>query len=144
MVLFAAVAVAGVLAWRYWPRDHVDTEAGAKFTVREGRLVINVTEAGTVKPRDQVVIKNQLEGRATILYLIPEGKRVTKGELLVELDASSLIDRKVDQQNSVDNAEALFIQSRENLEVVRNQAKSDVEKAELTLRFAKEDLQQYR
>ena len=58
------------------------------FAVARGRLTISVTEAGTVKPREQVIIKNEVEGRATILYLIPEGQRVKQGDLLARLDQS--------------------------------------------------------
>jgi len=114
------------------------------FPVAKGRLTISVTEAGTVKPRDQVVIKSEVEGRATILYLIPEGRRVKKGELLVELDTSALLDAKVDQEIRVQNAEASYLQSKENLAVVKNQAKADMDKAQLSLRFAKEDLIKYK
>jgi HlyD family secretion protein len=113
------------------------------FPVARGPLRISVTESGTVKPRDQVIIKNELEGRSTILYLIPEGKRVKKGELLVELDTSSLLDQKVDQEIRVQNAEASYLQSRESLEVAKNQAQADLDKGELSLRFAKEDLKKY-
>lgn len=114
------------------------------FAVARGRLTISVTEAGTVKPREQVIIKNEVEGRATILYLIPEGQRVKEGDLLIELDASGLLDAKVDQEIRVQNAEASYVQSKESLEVTKNQAESDVDKAELALRFAKEDLTKYK
>jgi len=59
---------------------------------------------------------------------------------LVELDASGLMDQKIDQQIKVQNAEAAFISARENLAVVENQAQSDMDKAELSYSFAKEDL----
>ena len=113
------------------------------FEVAEGPLTISVTESGTVQPTKKVVIKNEVEGTTTILYLIPEGTRVEKGELLVQLDASKLEDSKVDQEIRVHNAEAAFIAVQENLEVVRNKAQSDVDKAELTLRFAQGDLKNY-
>ncbi len=114
------------------------------FEVAKGPLTISVTESGTIKPRDQVIIKSEIEGRNTILYLIPEGAEVEKGELLVELDASSLEDQKIDQEIRVQNSEASYVQSRENLAVVKNQATSNVEQARLDLRFAKEDLAQYK
>ena len=120
-----------------------DAPEGPYFQVAEGPLTISVTESGTVKPSEQEVIKNEIEGRTTILYLIPEGTRVEKGDLLVELDASQLQDTKVDQEIRVQNADAAFIQSRENLAVVKNQAQSDIDKATLTLRFAGEDIEQY-
>jgi HlyD family secretion protein len=61
----------------------------------------------------------------------------------VELDASGLMDNKIDQQIKVQNADAAFVGARENLAVVENQAQSDVDKAELAYTFAKEDLKKY-
>lgn len=113
------------------------------FEVAEGPLTISVTESGTVQPRDQIVIKSEVEGTTTILYLVPEGTKVQKGDLLVQLDASNLEDSKVDQEIRAQNAEASFISARENLEVVKSQAQSDTDEAELKLRFAQEDLKNY-
>jgi len=113
------------------------------FKVKKGLLNINVTESGTIQAREQEILVSKVEGRTTIIYLIEEGARVKKGELLVELDASSLMDDRINQQIKVQNAEADFIQSRENFEVVKSQAESDVSKAKLDLQFAKEDLQKY-
>lgn len=147
VVWLAVVAcVVGAILWVARRRSAVATaNSNAELTcpVSEGGLVISVTESGTVKPRETTVIISQLEGTSTILYLIPEGRLVKKGDLLVELDATRLVDQRVDQEISVRNAEASFIRYRENLEVVRNQAKADLEKAELTLRFAQEDLKNY-
>jgi len=145
-VAVAVCLVAGGL-WQSRRRAAAATaNSAAELTcpVTAGTLVISVTESGTVKPRETTVIISQLEGTSTILYLIPEGRLVKKGDLLVELDASRLVDQRVDQEISVRNAEASFIKARENLEVVRNQAKADLEKAELTLRFAQEDLKNYK
>jgi len=87
----------------------------ATFVVKQGPLRISVTESGTIKARDQVILKNEVEGVTSILYLRPEGTRVNKGDLLVELDGSQLLDAKIDQQIKVQNTEAAFIGARENL-----------------------------
>jgi HlyD family secretion protein len=113
------------------------------FTVKRGPLRISVTESGTIQAREQIILKSEVEGKTTVLTLIEEGTRVKKGDLLVELDASSLLDAKIDQQIRVQNAEASFVGARENLAVVENQAKSDVDKATLSLDFAKQDLKKY-
>jgi len=113
------------------------------FTVMRGPLRISVIESGTITAREQVVIKNEVEGRTSIIYLIPEGTRVKKGQLLVELDASKLLDERVDQQIRVKNTEAAFVGAREELEVVKNQAEADVDKARLVYDFAVEDLKKY-
>jgi len=116
----------------------------ATFVAKKGPLTISVLESGTIKAREQIIIKNEVEGRTSIISLIPEGTRVKKGDLLVELDASSLEDNKIDQEIRVQNAEASHINAQENLAVVKNQAESDIDVAKLTLEFAREDLNQYK
>ena len=144
VILLLVLGGAAAAAYRWVLASSApETSDDLLYPVREGRLLISVTEAGTVKPREQVVIKSRLEGRTTILYLIPEGTRVAEGELLVELDASNLLDQQVEQEIRVQNSDASFVQSRENLEVVKNQALADKEKAVLTLLFAREDLKKY-
>jgi HlyD family secretion protein len=113
------------------------------YQVKRGDLTISIVESGTIKARDQTIIKNEVEGRTSIVSIIPEGTRVKKGDLLVELDASTLEDQKIDQDIRVQNTEASYISAKENLAVVENQAKSDVDLANLTLDFAKQDLEKY-
>ena len=115
----------------------------ATFTVKRGPLTISIIESGTIKAREQEIIKSEVEGRTTILSLVDEGVHVKKGDLLIELDSSDLLDRKIDQEIRVQNAEASFIRARENLVVAENQAKSDVDRAELDYEFAKQDLEKY-
>jgi HlyD family secretion protein len=146
LVLLAAVLVVLVVGRVVWARLSNDDQVGnaqATFEVNKGPLIISVSTTGTVKARELEIIKNELEGQTTIIWLIEEGKRVEEGELLVELDASRLQDELVDQEIRVQNAEASWISATEQLEVDKNQAKSDVAKAELADRFAKEDLQNY-
>lgn len=113
------------------------------FQLRKGPFDIVVTESGVIKAREKVIIKSEVEGTTTILWVIEEGKQVKKGELLLDLDASNLQSAMVDQEILVDNAEASYISARENLAVVKNQTESDLNQAELTLRFAKQDLKKY-
>lgn len=113
------------------------------FPAKKGPLTISVLETGTIKARQQEIIYNQLEGRTSIVWIIPEGTPVKKGDLLVELDSSTLTDRKIDQEIRVRNAEASLVNAKENLEVIKNQALSDVNEAELNLLFAQQDLKKY-
>ena len=111
--------------------------------VVEGPLVINVEESGEIQPSQQLILKSEVQGRSSIIYLVPEGQMVHKGDLLVELDASDKTDELNSQEILVQNAESNANVARENLEIVKNQADSDVEIAELNLQFAKEDLVKY-
>jgi len=118
-------------------------EQNPTFVVKEGPLRISVTESGTIQAREQIILKSEVEGKTTILSLVEEGTTVKKGELLIELDASRLMDERIDQQIQVENGEAAFIGARENLAVVENQAQSDVDQAQLSYDFAKLDLKKY-
>ena len=115
----------------------------ALYTVKEEELTISVVESGTIQSRDKVIVRSAVEGRNTILYIIPEGRIVQPGDLLVELDASSLVERRAEQQLKVENANAALTQTREKLAVIRNQAEADVEKAELDLKFARLNFEKY-
>lgn len=136
----AVLLIAGLIPWIFGGEE---SSAGPTFTVRRGPLVINVMESGTIQSRERVLVKSEVEGRTTILWLIPEGTHVTKGDVLVELDASALEDSKLDQQIRVHNADAAYIRSRETLEITRNQAEADVAQAELEYRFAQLNLTKY-
>ena len=148
LLTVAIIGGVGYFGYRYYQKKKA-AKASAEKTmiyakVEEGPLVINLLESGSVKPREQITIKSQVEGRVSILYIRPEGERVKKDDLLVELDSSTLTDNRLNQDITVQNAEASYVQAQENLEVVKNQAKADIDKAELNLRFAEEDLIKYK
>jgi len=113
------------------------------FVAKRGPLTISVLESGTISPQEQIVLRNEVEGRTTIVSLVPDGSMVKKGDLLVELDSSTLKDAIIDQDIMVQRAEAAYIGAKESLAVTENQAKSDIDVARLTLKFARQDLQQY-
>ena len=134
---------AGIICYTLFQGGKASGQDVPTFTVKRGPLTISVIESGTIKARDQHIIKNEVEGRTSIIALIPEGTRVRKGDLLVELDASSLQDGKINQEISVQNTEAAYINAQENLAIVTSQATSDVNQAELDLEFAQQDLKKY-
>lgn len=144
-VVGGIILVAGLAAFMIQQSGGVgrDISGLLTFEVVEGPLLISVTESGTINAREQVVIKSEVEGQTQILYLIPEGESVKKGDLLVRLDSSQLEDQLVDMQIRVQNTEALYIDARENLAVVKSQSESDVTAAELAYQFAQEDLDKY-
>jgi HlyD family secretion protein len=139
----AVVVIMLLVAGQVWKSKSASDINGPTYQVKRGPLSISFVVSGTVKAREQAVIKNEVEGRTTIISVIPEGTRVKKGDLLIELDASTLTDQQIDQEISVQNAEASYISAKENQAVVENQAKSDIDLARLTLDFAKQDLEKY-
>ena len=113
------------------------------FEVKEGPLQISVIESGTIEASNLLIIRSKVRGRISILTLVEEGTQVKKGDLLMELDASDWEDKKINQQIQVRNAQASSIISRETLAVVETQAQSNIDKAELSYEFSRQDLKKY-
>lgn len=144
LIVTVVLLVGGAMVWRWMRPGGGARTSPLTFTVERGPLTISVAESGTIRAREQVIITSEVEGQTTLIYLIEEGKLVKQGELLVELDASSLQDSRIDQLIQVQNAEAALIGAEETLAVAKSQAESDIAKAELDYRFAMEDVTQYR
>ncbi len=143
-IAVAVVAIGLIAVWFRVARGGDDSGVKvATFAAKKGPLTISVPVSGTIKAREQEVIYNQVEGRTSIVWIIPEGTQIKKGDKLIELDTSTLRDQKIDQEIKVQNARASWIDANETLAVTQNQAISDVNKADLDLFFANEDLKKY-
>jgi len=145
-ILIAVVIVLigiGLVRLTLFKADEGSSSNLVTFTAKRGPLRISVTETGSIEAREKIILKSEVTGRTSIISLVDEGTRVKKGDLLVELDSSKLVDERIDHQIRVQNAEAAFVGARENLAVVKNQAQSDVDKAKLAYDFAVQDMKKY-
>ncbi len=86
LAIGAAIAAALLLSERSGGDSDLPT-----FTVAEGPLTIGITCAGSVQSRDKIVLRSELEGKNTILYVVDDGVTVKAGDLLVEFDAATLV-----------------------------------------------------
>lgn len=126
----------------------IDNESGesellATAQVQRGPLTISLVESGTIRPRQQIILTNEMDDPAAIVSIAPEGSLVKKGDLLVELNASEAENDLLERRIRVQNSESELVYARENLSVVLNQGEADIEQAELDLRFARQDLEKY-
>ena len=141
--ILLALGATAFSAWRGATSNHNRLVGIPVTEVQRGPLAIKAVESGTIRPRRQIVLKNETEDPAAIVFIVPEGKRVTKGELLVELDVTQLENDVVERRIRVQNDEADLIHAEENLKVVENQSEADLEQARLNYQFAQQDLQKY-
>jgi len=153
--IWTAVLIVGVLGLRWLlsgggvsPEQDTPT-----FTVRRSDLRISVLEGGNLKAINSQEIKSDVEGSTTIIYLIPEGTKITekdidrndptKGTLLVELDSSAIKERLKSQEITFQSANSDYIMAKEALEIQKKQNDSDITAGELAVKFALLDLQKY-
>ena len=82
----ALVSSIGLFAFRW---SHVDAELTARVT--RATLRIHLSESGVLKPSQSITYRSPLSGRdAEIVFLVPEGTLVQKGDLLAKLDTTDL------------------------------------------------------
>ena len=137
-VLLAAL----LLFWLLGGTDDTD-ETTPVFTVAEGPLTIGITASGSVQSRDKVILRSELEGRNTILWVVEDGVTVKAGDLLVEFDAASLIEKRNDQEITANTAHGNLIIAEERLEVTKGDCDANQLEREVTLDLAKMELEKY-
>src|SRR5688572_19429769 len=116
---------------------------GTFYTAKKGDFLISVVEGGTLQAVNEVEIRNEVEGTARVIYIVPEGSYVKKGELLVELDSASAQDQVNQQLIAVEKAQFALIQAEEQLAIQQSVVDSEIRAAELKLQFAKMDLEKW-
>ncbi len=121
--------------------EEVAATVGREAT--RGPLRISVIEKANLKAADSVVLKSEVEGRTTILYLIEEGAWVEEGTLVCELDTAELLERRVSQEITVQNTEASFVKAKQSYEIQVSQNTSEIARAERDLAFAELDHRKY-
>lgn len=114
-------------------------------SVKRAALEISITERGSLESSANKTLTCLVEGEAGtgILKIVDEGTRVTKDQVVVELDSSRLRDSATQQQIVVEQAEAAMKTSEKNVEIQKTQNESDVEAAKLKLKLAQIDLDKY-
>ncbi|HEB52506.1 MAG TPA: HlyD family efflux transporter periplasmic adaptor subunit [bacterium] len=111
------------------------------YTVSREDLPINVKEGGELVAVNEVEVKSQIEGSSTILWLIPEGTQVKKGDKLVELDVTQQIEKHRNQEIAVEKARNALEQARNAQEILEKELQANLNTAESKRQIAAMELQ---
>lgn len=141
------LGLAAGIAWGLRPEGFLRGEkvaAGEErgvAKVRRGSLRITLSETGTLKAKNSTPIRS--EASAKIEWIVDEGKKVARDEILVELDKQDA-KRQIEQlENQVIQGESELKSARTEELIQQEQNKTDVEKAELALEVAKVTLAKF-
>lgn len=137
-----AALAAAVAVWLVSGGDGAEATEPT-FVVAEGPLTIGITASGSVQSRDKVVLRSELEGRNTILWVVEDGVSVKTGDLLVEFDAASLVEKRNDQEITANTAHGNLIIAEERLEVTKGDCDANQLEREVALDLAKMALEKY-
>lgn len=144
----AAVGIAGWFAWPVigkseWFAGRSTLTNLSTDVVRRGPFQVTVTERGTLDSMRNAVLSSKVEGSTAIISIVPEGTHVKEGDIVCELDSSTLKDKEVQQTISFTSAQSLYDQAKENVEIQKTQNDSDIAAAKLKLELAILDKDKY-
>ncbi|MBU0718645.1 MAG: efflux RND transporter periplasmic adaptor subunit [Planctomycetes bacterium] len=120
-----------------------ETAGVKKFAVSPRSFRVVLKEKGELKAAESADIKSEVEGRATIIYLVEEGKAVQKGDLLVELASDEIEDRIRQEELKETNAITAFESAKAELDIQRDKNASDIRKAALDIELKQLELDKY-
>lgn len=142
--LLMVLGVIVLLALSYWVfRPKPSESATSYYEVRSGDFTVSIIEGGTLAAVSEISIRNEVEGTSRIIFIVPEGSYVKKGDLLVELDSAQAQDQVNLQQINYEKAQFALVQAQQQLEIQRSTTNSDIRAAALKLAFAKLDLEKF-
>jgi HlyD family secretion protein len=118
-------------------------EAYAYYEVERGDFLVSVVEGGTLQAVNENTVRNEVDGNSRIIYIVPEGTYVKKGDLIVELDTADVENALNAQLIRYEDDNADFIKSETDLVITKSTVESDIRKAELDVQFARMDLEKF-
>jgi HlyD family secretion protein len=123
---------------------------GPTWTVKKEVLKITIIARGSLESASNgdinCTVRSGTKGStiaSTIRWLIDNGTEVHKGEKVMELDDSGFKEQLKDQNIKVDQAEANWVQAKEQYKIQESQNESDIKQANNALELAKIDLEKY-
>ncbi|MEA3368169.1 MAG: hypothetical protein U9R68_08655, partial [Planctomycetota bacterium] len=142
----AAVVVlaAGIAVWAGFGGPSRDAPDSGKtgLAVREP-LVVSITESGEVDAKQSTVVRCEVEGNSTVVWVIEEGTLVKEGDELVRLDSADLEESLRTQEMSQKTAEAAFEKADKAHLIAQSNRESLLAQARLSVKFALLDLRKY-
>ena len=97
------------------------------YPVKTADLIVTVSDKGTLESAKNEDVLSEVEGTTTIIFILPEGSKVKKGDKVCELDAATLRDTLKNQEITTQQATASHEQAKLTREVAEVAVKEYVE-----------------
>jgi multidrug efflux pump subunit AcrA (membrane-fusion protein) len=148
--VLALVASTGAGGWSWYHNVGTARTDILLSIVKKGKLAITVKERGILESAENNDVVCRVKARTqnatvatTIKWVIDDGSHVKKGDVLVELDDSGLVENLKTQNITVDKARADWISAQEQYKITVSQNESDLQTKRTTLQLAQIDLEKY-
>lgn len=115
----------------------------AYYTVDRGNFLVSIVEGGNLEAVNEVTVRNEVDGTSRIIYIIPEGTYVKKGELIVELDTEEAEKDLNEHLVRYEDDKADYMKSQTDVIITQSTVESEIRQAELDVQFANMDLEKF-
>lgn len=139
---FALILIAGAAVWLFVGRSSA-VESINTFEVARRSFSVVLKEKGELEAAKSTMVQNEVEGRATIIWLIPEGTMAQKGDPLVELASNEIQDKITSEELRETTALASYEASEKELAIQIDKNESDIRKANLAVELDDLALKKY-
>lgn len=143
LALLLILLVGGGVAFSFKSKK-IEVIANNYHTVKRSDFLVSIVEGGTLSATSEITVRNETGYTLQIVEIVPEGTVVKEGDLLVRLDSTSIEEKIVSQELSVEGARQNLVDARDTLELGRLTWEAEIEEDELKLEFAKSDLEKYK
>lgn len=120
-----------------------DTAIDDRYRVKVTSFDMTIPATGELEALNSVEIRNQVEGRTLIKWIIEEGSRVAKGDLLVEITSDEIVNRIEEETLRVESARSELVAAQEAVALQESQNLSTQSRAELAVRLADLELKRW-
>lgn len=115
----------------------------ATFRVEKRDLRATVSEKGTLKAANQLLVRPEIPGQAKIVSLVEEGTQVKEGDVLCELDRTEIVKEVTDLENRVIQLQGEVAAAEGELSIQLSQNEADVRDAKLKHHLAELELDRF-
>ncbi|HEU4586068.1 MAG TPA: HlyD family efflux transporter periplasmic adaptor subunit [Gemmatimonadaceae bacterium] len=141
-LLGAVLLVAAVIAWYLAPATAAH-DGDVIVTVKRGDFDVVVTTSGELQARNFVRIQGPLNAQQAEIYqmkissIIPEGTIVKEGDIVAQLDRSTIAAKVAEVSLALQKAEAQYTQAQLDSTLTLSQARDQIHNLELALEEAR-------
>ncbi len=125
------------------PSNSNEDTARSYHRVTRGDFLVSIVEGGTLQAVNEVTVRNEVDGTSRIIYIVPEGSYVKKGDLIVQLDTEEAEKDLNEQLLRYEDDKADHIRAETDVIITKSEAESDIRSAELAVKFAEMDLKKF-
>lgn len=142
IALAGLIAWAGPKQWNKWFKKEAEQVFIPTAKAEKGEVVISLKELGNIEAERSIEVSSEIEGK--IIFMAQEGQTVSAGQLLVQLDDTPLRNRLRETTLQYGNAQAQVDKAKLEMDILKEQNRTEVDQQEAQLNFDKTELERAR